>query len=220
MPVAACALMSVVVTQMCGTVLFGPVLGPLRLCEVLSSLRATREGEYVKLLHDEEELVDLDLELGGPKAPDMDLLALWFPATFEVWFERSEDAGFKLGIDVKAVGNALQVEALPGGGLIEAWNRMHPEDEVCIGDWLLEANGKTGRGGIVRMCSKRLPGPMKLKFRREEAKDQSDALTSAPEDSGVCADGPLELTASQKPELLYHQSAAAKAGRRRPGPAS
>jgi len=56
---------------------------------------------------------------------------------------------FKLGIDVDTThGSALLIDAVTGG-LVDEWNRHHPDRQVKAGDHIVEVNGVSGNAQAV-----------------------------------------------------------------------
>lgn len=69
---------------------------------------------------------------------------------------RGTDESFELTLDCSAGavgmqidGATLEVTHVDDGGILAAWNRMHPSSEVLLGDRVVEVNGRTDPGAIV-----------------------------------------------------------------------
>jgi len=59
----------------------------------------------------------------------------------------AKSPGEKSGVTLRKVGESLRVEELQEVGFVREWNRQHPDQEVLIGDLVVNVNGTYGNAG-------------------------------------------------------------------------
>mmetsp|Transcript_50417 Transcript_50417/g.145305 ORF Transcript_50417/g.145305 Transcript_50417/m.145305 type:complete len:627 (-) Transcript_50417:69-1949(-) len=74
-------------------------------------------------------------------------------------------SGEALGMDLTSEYNSLYVRRIPGGGLVERWNKAHPNSTLSVGDRIVSVNGHSGTSQeLLGACDAK--APLKLKMVR------------------------------------------------------
>jgi len=88
--------------------------------------------------------------------------------------------GERLGVDLASQdGEPWWIQGVSAGGLVDRWNREHPDCQVSKGDRILKVNGVCGTTREVRQECGRM-GELRITLQRKPSQDQAAASAPPP----------------------------------------